>query len=88
MLATPTPTGPSIRVTVLLFAGLRRLVGRDEVAVELPIGATAADAARAAGVPEDLPFVLAVDEAYATEATPVYDGQTVACVPPVSGGTR
>lgn len=73
-------------VTVLLFAGLRREVGRDRVVVELPPGATAGDAARAAGVPDDVPHVLAVDEEYADAGTPVGDGQTVACVPPVSGG--
>lgn len=83
----PAPDTPgSMTVTVLLFAGLRRLVGRDEVTVELPAGATAADAARAAGVPDDVPHVLAVDEDYAIDTTPLRDGQTVACVPPVSGG--
>lgn len=82
----------SIHVTVKLFAVLRDRAGTNEVAVELPAGATAADAADAAAgrFPAIRPHLataaVAVNLAYAARSTPLADGDEVALIPPVSGG--
>ncbi len=79
-------------VTVKLFASLRREAGTGEVELELPDGATVADAVAAlrAGplpwLPDRETFAVAVDREYAADGTPLQDGAEVALVPPVSGG--
>jgi molybdopterin synthase catalytic subunit len=81
-----------MRITILLFAQYRELAGTDAVTLELPDGATAADAVarlRAGGngrsrLPE-APAV-AVNEVYAQLPTPLADGDEVALLPPVAGG--
>jgi molybdopterin converting factor subunit 1 len=79
-----------VRVVVRLFAGLRELAGTGEQEVELAEGATAADVW--ASLPDRLGerpdgLVLAVNRSYATEDTPLADGDEVALIPPVSGGS-
>lgn len=79
-------------IRVGLFAVARELAGRDDVELVVPDGATAADVreALAAEVPalaDLLPHaLLAVDAAYAGDATVVDEDSEVALIPPVSGG--
>lgn len=79
-------------ITVRLFAILRREAGTDVLTLELPEGATVADAVAAlrAGplpwLPDRETFAVAVDREYAADETPLGDGAEVALVPPVSGG--
>src|SRR5438067_52425 len=82
-----------MRVTVRLFAGLREAVGERAVQLELPSGATAraaleelcaaypASAGRAARV------VFALNRDYVAAETPLTDGDELALIPPVSGGS-
>jgi molybdopterin converting factor subunit 1 len=79
-----------VRVVVRLFAGLRERAGTGEQQVELAEGATAADVwaslrDRLGERPDGL--VLAVNRRYAAEDTPLADGDEVALIPPVSGGS-
>jgi len=79
-----------VRVVVRLFAGLRERAGTGEQEVELAEGATAGDvwASLRDGLgerPDGL--VLAVNRHYAAEDTPLADGDEVALIPPVSGGS-
>lgn len=77
-------------VRVRYFAGAAEAAGVSEASFELPAGATAGTlrAALLARHPrlDGLPFALAVDRAYAQDATPLRDGAEVAVIPPVSGG--
>jgi molybdopterin synthase catalytic subunit len=81
-----------VTVTVKLFASLRRQAGTDQLALELPDGATVADAVAAlrAGplpwLPERDTFAVAVDREYAPDEAPLTPGCELALVPPVSGG--
>lgn len=83
-----------MRVTVLLFARLRELVGRSEVECDVAAGASVADVwqALAAGHPALEPFggsvSCAVNEDFARPDARVHDGDTVAFLPPVSGGNQ
>jgi molybdopterin converting factor subunit 1 len=80
-------------VRVRLFAILRERAGRDSVEIELPAGATAADAlAELALLPElsdslpRLPVRLAVNREYAGPQTPLRAEDELALIPPISGG--
>ncbi|MBS1843567.1 MAG: molybdenum cofactor biosynthesis protein MoaE [Actinobacteria bacterium] len=80
-------------VTVRLFAILRERAGRDSVEIELPEGATVADAfERLAAAPglgelvERLPLRMAVNREYAGEGTRIAAGDELALIPPISGG--
>jgi MoaE-MoaD fusion protein len=83
----------SIRVRVRLFAIQRELAGTREVTADLPAGATVADAwaALVALHPTLAPGRASVRFArngdYADAATPLADGDEVAMIPPVSGGS-
>jgi MoaE-MoaD fusion protein len=83
----------AIRVRVRLFAMQREAAGTRELHVEVPPGATVADAwaAAVAAVPALAPgraaLRFAVNGAYADENAPLADGDEVACIPPVSGGS-
>jgi len=78
--------------TVRLFAVARERVGRGEITVELPEGATVADlrAALAEQFPPLAPIagrvMIAVDSEYADDAMAVPAGASLAVIPPVSGG--
>jgi molybdopterin converting factor subunit 1 len=82
-----------MRVTVQYFARLRELAGRQEWSCEVPEGATVADVWRL-GVSEH-PAVAelggslscAVNAEFSSMDTPVHDGDEVAFLPPVSGGS-
>jgi molybdopterin converting factor subunit 1 len=80
-------------VTVRLFAILRERAGRDSVEIELPEGATVADAfERLAAAPglgelvERLPLRMAVNREYASAGDPIAPGDELAVIPPISGG--
>lgn len=82
-----------MRVTVLLFARLRELAGRSTWECDAPAGATVADIWRmvAAAHPAVADFAPAVSAAINADFSPmratVRDGDEVAFLPPVSGGT-
>ena len=80
-----------MNVTVLLFASYADAVGRPEIELELPTGATVGDAVRhvaglhgAARVPAT-PLV-AVNERYAALDHRLTHGDELALIPPVAGG--
>jgi len=82
----------SVPVRTLFFATYRELLGRSELEVELPDGATVADLVerlRARGSPFDgLPArpTVAVNRAYASLSSSLGPGDEVAFIPPVAGG--
>lgn len=81
-----------MRVTVLLFAGLRDLVGSTEVALTLPAGASIRQAwqtlldAHPAIAPYAQVVSCARNAEYARMDVALADGDEVAFLPPVSGG--
>lgn len=82
-----------MRIRVRLFAIQRELAGTREVALELPDGATISDAwnalvARYPALSPGRDFVrFARNGAYADDTTTLQDGDEVAMIPPVSGGS-
>ena len=84
--------GP-MEVQVRLFAILRERAGREALSLELPDGATVADAlaaaAREPGLDEVLgamPVRAALNRTYVDDDAPLANGDELALVPPVSGG--
>jgi len=81
-----------MRVTVKLFASLRDAVGKRELPLELPAGATAAAAWEklVAEHPRLQPMIkslqVAVNQQFAGLDSALKDGDEVAFLPPVSGG--
>jgi molybdopterin synthase catalytic subunit len=81
-----------VRIRVRLFAIQRELAGTREVPLDLPDGATVADAWEAlvdtypALAPGRASVRFARNGAYADATTPLTDGDEVAMIPPVSGG--
>lgn len=77
-------------VSVLLFAAARRWTGRGSVTLEAAPGATLrallSDPSLAALGPHLPSLRFAVNEEFAPIEAPVKDGDTVAVLPPVSGG--
>src|SRR4051812_5664971 len=80
-------------VTVRLFASLREHAGAGTVTLQLGDGATVADAIEQlrggalSGLPENAPFVAAVAREYVKTDHPLAEGDELALVPPVSGGS-
>ena len=80
-------------VTVRLFASLREYAGAGTLALQLSDGATVADAivelrnGALAGLPENAPFVSAVAREYVERDHLLSEGDELALVPPVSGGS-
>lgn len=73
---------------ILLFAGLRERAGADHVELELDEGASVRDAlAQLRGLTGDTRVVMAVNEHYAAEDSPLHPGDELALIPPVSGGS-
>jgi molybdopterin synthase catalytic subunit len=81
-----------MRINVLLFARPREIAGSGHLELELPPGATAAEAfsALAAAHPGLAPLRdrlrCAVDEEYQDWSTPLHDGAELALIPPTAGG--
>ncbi len=82
-----------MKVTISLFAGLHDLVGKRNVTMELAEGATVDQLRTELGelYPVVLPYlatlVCAVDDEYVTVDHTLSDGDDVALIPPVSGGS-
>ena len=84
---------PTCQITVVLFAYLRELAGADRLTLQLPEGARLCDVwpplserfPRMKGMEGSLAW--AVNHAYARPDHPLRDGDTVAALPPVSGGS-
>jgi MoaE-MoaD fusion protein len=76
-----------MQIRVRLFAILRERAGFDELRLELPEGATVADALQQLGpVAGDLKVVMAVNREYADASAPLHEHDELALIPPVSGG--
>lgn len=81
-----------MRVRVRLFAFLRDSVGREQLEVEVPEGATPEDVwRRLAGDHPGLSarrpsLAVAVNRAYARFDAPLAPGDEVVFIPPISGG--
>jgi molybdopterin synthase catalytic subunit/molybdopterin converting factor small subunit len=82
-----------VRISVRLFAILRERAGRGALELDLPEGATVADAIERLreepGLDEPLERIhvaAAVNREYASPADPLAAGDELALVPPVSGG--
>jgi molybdopterin synthase catalytic subunit len=90
--ASPAESGAAIRVTVRLFAQYAELIGTDVVALELPRGATVADAVaalrRQVSSGDRLPPrpLTAVNLAHVLPDRRLSDGDELALLPPLSGG--
>jgi molybdopterin converting factor subunit 1 len=80
-----------MRIRTLLFAVYRDMADTDEIEIDLPAGATAADLVlrlRTDSGLHRLPAepALAVNQEYAPLSTRLADGDEVALLPPVAGG--
>ncbi len=81
-----------MQCTVLAFAQLAEKLGTDRVSLELPAGSTVAAALDAlatdhAPIAQLRPILaVAVNDCYCNESTMLNDGDTLALIPPVSGG--
>ncbi len=81
-----------MQIRVRLFASLRDAVGRPEVELDLPTGASAEDAWQAlvhscpALSPRRQSLAASVNRCYAPFDTALHEGDEVAFIPPVSGG--
>jgi molybdopterin converting factor subunit 1 len=83
-----------MHVTVRLFARLRELAGAAELQRDVPEGGTALDVWN--GLARDFPALadytraisVAVNEDYARLSASLRDGDEVAFLPPVSGGSE
>ncbi len=83
-----------MRVTVRLFATMRRRAGTEMLELELADGATTADALAAlatraglADLVERMPLRLAVNREYVRDDVVLTPGDELAVIPPVSGGS-
>jgi molybdopterin converting factor subunit 1 len=81
-----------MRITILVFARLRDLVGAPRLVRDVAAGSTVEDVWRAlagefpAAAPYRSALSAAVKERYAKFSTTVTEGDEVAFLPPVSGG--
>ena len=75
-------------IALRLFAGLRELAGTGSRDVELPEGSAVRDVWPTLGLGEEPPGLLyAVNKEYAPRDRELADGDEVALIPPVSGGS-
>lgn len=85
-------TEGGIRIEVLAFARARELLAARRAELQLPAGSTVADCldalrARHPALERLMPgLLIAVNESYAEHERALEDGDTVALIPPVSGG--
>jgi MoaE-MoaD fusion protein len=84
----PAIYATTMEVVVRLFAGLRERAGEGERRLELPEGSRVADVWAPLELGEEPAGLLyAVNREYAPAETPLADGDEVALIPPVSGGS-
>jgi MoaE-MoaD fusion protein len=77
-----------VRVTVRLFAALRERAGTGKREIEVPQGAVVGDVFAALGIgAEPAGLNYALNQEYAERSAPLRDGDEVALITPVSGGT-
>ena len=77
-----------MQVRVRLFAGLRERAGANSLDLTLPDGASVGDALDAVGdVAAGIPVVMAVNREYADRDVALAEGDELALIPPVSGGS-
>jgi MoaE-MoaD fusion protein len=77
-----------VRVSVRLFAGLRERAGVGTRELELPEGARISDVWAALELGDEPSGLLyALNQEYASREQPLADGDEVALIPPVSGGS-
>ncbi len=78
--------------TVLLFAQLAESIGSDRLTLELPDGATIESALNTLTAQHEIiaamrdSLAVAIDDRYCARNTTLNDGDTIALIPPVSGG--
>lgn len=92
-LASTASTAETITVTVRLFAGQRDIVGQRSLTCAVPAATTAgmlwehliAQHPRLGGYSGSI--MVAVNQCYSDPGTALHDGDEVAYIPPVSGGT-
>ena len=83
-----------MKATVRLFAILREKAGTSEISVDLPDYSTVADLlavieSRYPGLSTSvLHTMIAVNTEYVENTHPLHDGDEVALIPPVSGGSE
>ena len=82
-----------MKLTILYFAAVRDLVGKDEEALDVPASVTTIAALAAhlstlrPALEGRLDYVrFARNEEFASNDTPLSDGDTIALIPPVAGG--
>jgi molybdopterin synthase catalytic subunit len=77
-----------MQVSVRLFAGLRERAARDVVELELPDGARVRDAlSQLDRLIDGVPVVMAINQEYAARDAQLHQGDELALIPPVSGGS-
>lgn len=77
-----------MRVRVRLFAALRERAGVPELELELPEGALVGDAIdQTKALTEGIPVAVAVNEEYVDVDTMLHEGDELALIPPISGGS-
>ena len=77
---------------VLLFAQLAQAIGKDRITIELSNGSTVNDALTKLAQEHEIiaqmrnSIAVAINEQYCNANTEIKDGNTIALIPPVSGG--
>ena len=83
----------TMKARVKLFAALREMAGESEVELDLPETATVAHVVReldrryAGMMKSGVPVMIAVNAEYVSEDHTIQEGDEIAFIPPVSGGT-
>ena len=80
-----------MKITLKCFSHVKYAFDRDELAVELPAGSSAADLvarirAEAGDKLEGIPLRVAVNRTFVPDGHALADGDEVALIPPVQGG--
>jgi sulfur carrier protein ThiS len=77
-----------MRVRVLFFGEMRRLLppGREAVELELPEGACVADALARVGVRPEEERIVGLNGVLAQDTTPLHDGDELSLYHPMGGG--
>lgn len=75
-----------MKVTVELFGPQRERAGRERLVLELPAGATVADAIRVAGLVDRVDLWVLVDGRRVARDSALADGARLAFFSPVGGG--